>query len=491
MGKPAFDPSKPFEPVAQTEAPATNKPAFDPTQPFEPAKAPERPWYSITPGGVAQAFKEYLPSIPHGELPHSMSELADQTYKGAMNTIPAAGAVLGGMVGGPIGAGAGAAAGQSLKSTIQSAISGQSPTRGEFYSDLGTAAKQGVAGQMLGESGAVVGKAAVNKLSGVPSELTGIPDKDIETYAQRADKVNEIISDHSDNGKFNSQLAVNHMRDNVLNDVSKTRMHLDNQISEALKSAPQDKVFSAEPIKKVLAEEASRLHPVYGENDIGQIQGLIEKIDKTAPDGKMSIQDLQATKRYLQNEASGSYKDGNFFRIGDSAANAAKMAGRVARETMDKYGPVEIKNANRQLSQLHQIEDGMSAQLLNKNSPPNSMLSAGTGANVRDMTALSNLGEITGADYLGDAQNISAARSFSNTPIFTKTTTGRSMIGPIYGRTLGEAVAGKLGGYVGQTAGAALSSPAMLKAGIDSGSVPAGIGKSIMSTTIRSGVGKK
>ena len=79
---------------------------------------------------------------------------------------------------------------------------------------------------------------------GTPSELTGVPDKEIEAYALRADKVKDIINKNMSEGKFDSQLAANHMRENVMNDVTRTRRALGSQIQDALNSAPKDPVFS-------------------------------------------------------------------------------------------------------------------------------------------------------------------------------------------------------------------------------------------------------
>ena len=84
--------------------------------------------------------------------------------QGALDALPAAGAIAGGVaIGGTTlglgtlaGAGAGAVAGQSLKSTLESIIFNKKPqTREQYYGELGESALREVEGQMLG---AIAGK---------------------------------------------------------------------------------------------------------------------------------------------------------------------------------------------------------------------------------------------------------------------------------------------------------------------------------------------
>lgn len=72
MGKPAFDPSQPFEvtpskPSADESASNAQKPAFDPSQPFQISSdgtpPNERPWYSVDPKNLVPGFFKGLQNV--------------------------------------------------------------------------------------------------------------------------------------------------------------------------------------------------------------------------------------------------------------------------------------------------------------------------------------------------------------------------------------------------------------------------------------------
>lgn len=336
------------------------------------------------------------------------------------------------------------------------------------------AKKAGEVAPKIGGGVASVGR----KLS---AELTGIPDKEIEAYAMRTDKVNDIISKSKDQGKFDSQIAANHMRDNINNDVARTTKELNGQISQVLKTTPQDKVFSSAPIKQSLTDSISQLHPVYQSEDIPKVQKLISKIDQTAPSGFMSAQDLQSTKQYLYDASKGSYKEGHeFFGSSSEVSNAAKQAGFVAKTALDAAPGLEaLKNANRQLSQLHDIEDALGSSILDKNKQAGSLYSVGGGSNPKDALALKQLGGVTGQNYLEGITDMSAARSFGNASLLSDIKTGRSILGPAIGAAIGGAGGAVLGGHemaymgakFGGGIGAVISSPTALKAAINAGQI--------------------
>ena len=92
-------------------------------------------------------------------------------------------------------------------------------------------------------------------------------------------------------------------------------------------------------------------------------------------------------------------------------------------------------------------------------------MSAGTGGNPRNVETLKQLGELTGSDMLGQAQELAAMRTFSNAPYLPVDTTGKSMLRS----AIPSAVGFMTGGPVGAATGAVLSSPLTLKTAIDVG----------------------
>jgi len=439
--------------------------------------------------GYYDKAKSYLPDV-------SAKGLA----KGAIDTLPTVGAGVGGALGfaagGPVGLGpvglvaggaAGGVAGESAKQALSNAMFGEGPkTRQEQYSDLGKSALGGTEQEM---GGAIVGKVLPmigSKVRSIQGELASVPDKEIEALSQRGDKVSNLIKNNMSEGKFDSQMAVNHMRENVLADVKKTRLALGNRIEAALSSnqaMPSGELYDATPIKQSLQTSMSQLDPVYDAKQIDAIKGIQSLIDKKSPDGKMTLQTLQATKEKLYNLAEGAYQqNGDLFQAGPKAAYASKMAGRQAKEILDTYGPPQIVDANRQLSQLHDIAESMHSSLLDKTKPPSQIMAVGSGSNPMDTDALRRLGEITGQNYLSDASDLAAARTFSNPTFLNPKQTGRSGLGASLGSTLGAGIGASLGGVngayiggaVGGMGGAALSSPAMLKASILAGKTSIG-----------------
>lgn len=555
------------EGLKQSFFPSASAPKFDmdkylaekgTAQPSAQAKPEDRPWYSMTAKGMKQ---------------------------GAMDAIPTVGMMAGGAMGGIPGAMAGSVAGESLRSTLNN----DNPTRSEYYGRLVNAAKEGgliegggkIASSVIGGAGKVA--------KGVASELSGISQKEIENYSSRADEINKLIKENQFDGKFDSQGAVNNMRDNVLGDVRSEIAKQNSNIQSALKGSSKIPIFSTQPIKSVLQSEIGKLDPVYQPGEIKAIQSIIDKIEQKAPettaanigpisldldalkngkirpggpvskkdiiseaervypesDGKtipswsdignkikstisdvftgaqnttpdalsrsvtapgtngalkvsqyhgyMNPQDAQVTKNFLYKIAKGSYPGDEFFQAGPKVANAAKKAGRAVKEMLDRSGPREIVEANNKLEQLHNIEDSLSGSVLDTNKPPTKMLSVGSGENVQDIKSLSDLGLLTGKDYIQNARDLSTARTFSNPKMFPLTNTGRSLYAPRVGGALGGAAGGALGaatggpiggmigagagGAVGTGAGALISSPYAIKTAIDlsKSKVPAGL----------------
>ena len=415
--------------------------------------------------------------------------------QGALNALPGAGMVAGGLVGGggagaltagagaPEGAALGAAGGAALGATAkdigEAYLLGKQKSREDIYGDPLKAAGEGataeMGGQVLGKgieaaAQTPLGQQAVGLLgrgaSKLGSELTGVPQQEIETYATNADKINEMAKS-SDN---NTALAADEMRTDWMNSVQAKRADLNGQISSALKD--NEARVDGNQIVQTLAEKRFDVdHDLYPEQ-VQQMNNLIQQISKKIDDdGSMSIQDAQNVKRFLQDKASSAYsRPGDIFSIGTEAAKGARAAAATARGLVDEAAP-EVANANATLAKLHDLEDSMNSNLLSEGKPEASILAAGSGGNQRNAMNLQKLGDITGTDMVGGAKNLATMRTFGNPSLLPLDTTGKASTRVGWGSALGGLIGHQMGiGFVpGVAAGAAATSPAVLKKAIDMG----------------------
>lgn len=205
-------PEGPWTKYQSAEAPAAQAPAAD------------RPWYSVTPGGIVDAFKEYLPSLPTTDPNRPWYDVtAKGTGQAALNSVPMAGAVAGSLLG-PLGTAGGAMAGESLRSTAQSAISGQNPTRPEFYGNVANAGKTALVGQMGLESLPPAFNAASSAAS------------DVAPWA--AKKIGRVLADVPE------QTTENYLKDPASINAAPERNQISDKILE-MKKAAEDKVEQA------------------------------------------------------------------------------------------------------------------------------------------------------------------------------------------------------------------------------------------------------
>lgn len=243
-----------------------------------------------------------------------------------------------------------------------------------------------------------------------------------------------------------------------------------------------------------------------------------------------NAQTLQGIKQFLQDQASSAYGQSKVgFQIGTKAANAAKGAAAEARQILEEHGPKEIQNANRQLTQLHQIEDHLNKHMVTPNTSDAALMAVGSGVQNQNALALKELGDFAGKDFVGDANVLAAARTFNNPSWSPAYGTGKSLLPVAVGGSVGGLIGGLAHGPAGAAYGTALgtglggamASPAMLKMAINTGRITGQMVESVashlgispsevltsaagqqiltkliqappaMSETIRAGVGKK
>lgn len=313
----------------------------------------------------------------------------------------------------------------------------------------------------LGNAASTVGDKIGSGAAKIGSALTGVSEGDIKTYSKYANEISQMAK--ASDGNVSE--AADQVRQEFTKSLNSTRANLNQQISGALASS--DKSVEVQPIIEALSSQKSKINPVLYDKEVGQIDGLIQKVGSLAKDGKVSVSDAHDIKAFLQDRASSAYgRPGDPASLGTEAAKAAKSGAAIARKLVNTAEPA-VASANNQLSKLHDILDDMNHNILNEGKPEAALLAAGSGGNQRNASALQELGQATGTDMLGQAQKLSAMRSFSNPQLLPVDSTGKA-----FARMATGAGAGTLfGGPVGALVGGALTSPAALKLAINSGRI--------------------
>ncbi len=420
--------------------------------------------------------------------------------KGAAEQLPTVGAIGGGLIGsgaGPVGtiggAGLGYAGGESLKNVVNKAM-GEDVTRDDVWrkpaEGLVKGATYEMGGQVLGELGSMAANSRPGKWAGglisktakkVGSGLTGVPEKEIGTYANHADEIN-AMSKASDN---NVAAAADDIRGGFNESIQSTRRGLNDEIGGALKGNTE--IVNGNKIIDALKAERAKIDPDLYPEQLQQIDDLASKVlKKMDGEGNLFAQDANSIKQFLQDKAKTAYQQtGDIFPVGKEAAKAAKGGAATARGLVNESIPA-VKNANSKLADLHDIEDLINPNLIAEGKPEAALLAAGSGNNQRSAGMLKKLGELTNTDMLTQAEKLAAMRTFGKPALLPIDTTGKSMTRLGVGGGVGAA-AGLLTGipgaaFVGGAAGSAATSPMALKKMIDLGLWSSKQVKSMMGT---------
>lgn len=521
MGKPEFDPSKPFQPSPDQ----ASKPAFDPNQNYTPAETYTPSETALKSGTNAMAFglKPFAAGVGGGagmakgtyDLSRNQGKGIGDSLKDAWNAgkqgfsearqaenddlknsadqnpkSALAGGLLGSIasapltpikgIGSAIGAGAAQGAGDALSSANNANDAIKDVSRGMLAG--------GITHGLIKGTGAIAPsiKSGAQKVTGKIGEaLTGVPEQEIKTYLTKGDEIAKLAK--SSGGDVG--LAADQTRDKFMRQIQATKQNLGQQIGLALEKAPKDQSIDVSPMLDRLSSYRKSLDPVYHSGDISELDDFIKKIGtKISPDNKMSVQDLNLTKGFLQDIASQAYqKSGQVFNKSGKAELAAKGAAAEARKLLNGAVP-EIANANNQLAQIHGVEDNINKSLIGSGKSEGALMAVGAGANNRNSAALSRLGKLTGQDPVGDAQVLASMRRFQNPSLTPADITGKSVL-----RTGGAALLGAhLGGPIGAAIGGAATSPMALKQGLNATKAVApafdSLGRLIQSPTGQAGL---
>ena len=398
----------------------------------------------------------------------------------ALKALPIAGSMIGGAIGGgaglasPIiggaalgaagGSGLGAMAGKSLQQAGEKFFFDEGPkSRPEQYGELVSEGASGVVGEMggqaIGPAISLAGKGIKSAAPKVGHALTGVSEQEIKTYAKNSDKI-KAMARASDNSTIE---AADQIRLKYAKDIQSSKGELNKTISDVLLHS--EKQIDTNPIIRSLMDEQLKINPNLYPEQVAQIDDLISKIQSISKNGQVSASEGHQIKQFLQDKASSAYSNpGQIFSIGTEAARAAKSGAASARDMINIAEP-SVASANKKLSELHHIEDGMNLNILHSGKPEAALMAAGTGGNPRNARALEQLGEFTGTPMLEEAQNLAAMRTFADPSIMPVDTTGKSAT-----RLGAGALIGALGtGFspVGMAVGSAATSPMALKGAID------------------------
>jgi hypothetical protein len=317
-------------------------------------------------------------------------------------------------------------------------------------------------------------------LAKIGSTTTGIPEKDIITYAKNVDEINNLIKKTSGN----VDVASDEVKAQLQKAIQKTRIDLGNSIGEAIKDAPDYKFIPVDGIVAKLNKVKNTIDKDLEPELVNEIDTYLSKVVKKGADKSdiqgmvgtkfVSIKELNDIKAFLQKNSQDAFiKNGSIFPKDKDVARAAREGYMEAKNIIDSIVP-SVKEANQQLHQLHVLESNINKNILATGKPAGAFLSAAAQENIRGRNQLELLGKITGYDVLKDAEKVSAMRSFADTKFLPQgAQTGYSLGRIGVGAGLGAAVA-EAGGEdykTGAVIGAALTGPTALKALINSGNI--------------------
>ncbi len=407
--------------------------------------------------------------------------------RGALESLPIVGSAAGGIAGAPAGplgslggAGVGAYAGKSLENIGKRYLLDEGPkTTQEILTEP---IVEGAKGLLAEGGGQLVGKAIqsapaqkvaqyvgekIGKIgSKIGSALTGVSEKEITTYAKKADEINKMAKSSAGS----TAEAADQMRAKFTQDIASKRQQLGGQIGRSLEGNVSQ--VESKPIVEAIESQKRQINAKLNPDQIKEVDDIITKVKSLADkDGNIPVKDAHDLKEYLQDLASSSYqKGGQIFTIGKQSARSAKSGAAVVRESINKLVP-EVADANNKLFQLRNIEKNINKNIIAAGKPEAALMAAGTGGNAANVKNLQKLGEITGTDMLGEAEKLAAMKTFGSPGLLPADTTGKAV-----GRMgLGGGAGFLAGGVPGAVVGSALTSPAALKASIDAGRISRGL----------------
>jgi hypothetical protein len=341
--------------------------------------------------------------------------------------------------------------------------------------------------------------------------FTGIPSSQIKTYASETDDINRLIRDHAGQ----SRSMIDAAREELLNHIQSAKAASNDAIGLALNHSSPEKVYSTRFIVDQLEAAKQKLNSVKSPDGIAQINALINQV-KELPNGSVrslvdegiqsqagqsvgsvaktvgggssttygptqapanlndmaSLKDMHDIKEILSEVAYGTgNKQGTIFNYSSDASKAASEAAKSVKETLEKVAPSGYAEANKHLSELHELEDRLKSGVTSVDAQGGGFMSQ------QNADLSKKLKSSTGYDLPNEQQKIRTAGTFANAGIMSGDTTGkggeRMAKAGIVGYGLGKMLTSlPLSGEIGAGALALVSSPKVVKEAINTGRIP-------------------
>lgn len=334
------------------------------------------------------------------------------------------------------------------------------------------------AGKAIGGVAKGVADATAATTGRVGNALTGVEKGVIKTYIDRTKEVTDLAKKYGNN----LATASDDVRAGFMDKISAFKKETNDAITQSLETASPKKNIVIKSLKDDLEASRAKLHPVYDKDQISQLDDLIGEVNEANKFGKTNAAGLYQLKQRLGEVGAGSFKkSGQIFMPGSDVQKAAASANRVARNLLvdsantAKISP-EIIEADSKLHQLHKIEGDINKNMLAEGKSHNALVEAGRVPDSRNATNLRRLDGLTGKSFSKEAENLGAMSRFGSPDLLPVEGSGKSTTRMMAGGGLG-ALGGMMAGPAGVAAGAGIgsvfSSPALLKAAIQTGKIGA------------------
>jgi hypothetical protein len=356
--------------------------------------------------------------------PEEMKGKADDTKQFIQDHAKTAGMIAGGVAAGIPGAAIGSALGEGLSQGMKAA-SGADVTPESAAKAVGLAGLEGAGAEftgskIIGPSLEAVGGLLAKGVSHLP--YVDAAASAIKTYAKRAQEV--IGMSKSADG--NVATAADQIRAQLLKDKQAFHNQLTSYTDDALEKRASQTI-NINDATKALDDGLVRLSNKSGISDQAReaatkdLLGLKTDMQSMANEhGEISLLDANKFKQDLQDRAF----EGEGHILNQDAARDAQA---VLRQQINKAAP-EVAAMNEQQAAVLNLTKRMNKALTTPGKTEASLLKAGSGENPRSVADLTELDQSLGTNVLGQAQNLTAMKSFAKP--------GPNLAGPSLGNTL-------------------------------------------------------
>ncbi len=312
----------------------------------------------------------------------------EQLLKGAEERHPVASGIAqfaGGMMA-PVPVPAAGLVGRSLQSAGLGAIQGYGASEGmtdeEKLKRMALGAGMGSVMPTVFEKGVVpvaekIAKVGGEKMMKLGETLSGIPKKAIEVFKKNPDEIKQMYIDAE--GNFPNM--ADKVKKDAMDAIFTKKKALGDQIENALQNSSKE--VEVTPVIQKMIDVRTRLDPKVKTDaqQISQIDDLIEQIQSAATQTKtgltIPIQTANRFKKSFQDQAESAYKKaGEVFSLGKDSAFAAKDGAKALNQQISNLEP-SVREANKVLSRLHELDENMHVNLLGVEKPEAALLAAG------------------------------------------------------------------------------------------------------------------